>query len=176
TAAQRLLSISRPKDKAPWPGVNFHIVHASSGTGESNVVPESATFKFNIRYGPSLDRSEIIRRCEAAIKSSSNYTLQWTEGVPPYFTGEDSFVDLVSCSIEKILGSKPLKAVDGGSSDGRFFSAIGIPTVEVGIPAVGLHDINESAKISDLEQLAIIYSEILKRFNAAYMEKEKGRA
>lgn len=176
-AAEQLCAQSWPKDPDPWPEVNFHVTNFSSGTGESGVVPPSASFRINVRFGPSLSRERVIEICEQlvdqSVKAESvNWSTQWREGCKPFFTETGVWTEIVSETVEAITGRKVQQAVDGGTSDGRFVADLGIPTIEVGTPAIGLHAVNERIKIDDLNRLVEIYAAILRK--AATSSKQLG--
>lgn len=171
TAANALSEHIWPTDPEPWPAVNFHLTNFSSGTGENGVVPPTAEFRTNIRFGPSLSREQVIKESEAIVSKAlgdnkASWESSWTVGSKPYFTSNPKIPNFIAESIKKVTGALPEQAVDGGSSDGRFFSASGIPTVEVGTVAKGLHEVNEQLKLSDLDTLVELYTQILRDFAA----------
>ncbi len=161
-AANKLLSLKWEEDQLPWPAPNFHVTNFQSGTGENNTVPNKAEFKINIRFGPSISKELVVSRCEEALAEFGQFEVKWSTGFIPYFTTDEKIIQLVSKSIEQSTGLSPEIAVDGGTSDGRFFSSRGIPTIEVGSPAIGLHELNEAIKINDLENLSMIYRSLIK--------------
>ena len=162
--ANGLLDIEWPSDLPPWPNINFHITNFCSGIGENNTVPSSAEFKINVRFGPSLSREMVINKCEEIIKKLDNLEISWSKGAQPYLTKDEKVLKIVSDSIQDVTGVTPEFAVDGGTSDGRFFANSGVSTVEIGVPGIGLHEINESVKTSDLELLVKIYKQLLMNF------------
>lgn len=165
-AAQKIRSIKWKESSPPWSEVNFHFTYIQSGTGATNVVPESVTMKFNMRFSPVIKRDEVIEACENALSDIKHLcTFEWSKGYLPYFTEELTFKKLINESIKNVCGALAEESVDGGSSDGRFFGARGIPTIEVGTPALKLHETNESVEIEDLKTLRKVYSEILRNFS-----------
>lgn len=168
TAAKAAVALSElkwPRDPAPWPAVSFHVTNIQAGTGESNVVPGALELRCNIRFGPSLDREAVIARCEQTIAQfTSRYSSTWSGGSLPYFTSAAEFPDTVVQALKRIHGVEASRAVDGGTSDGRFFARAGIPTVELGTPAQGLHEVNESLALDDLDLLYSSYCEVLREY------------
>ncbi len=172
-AAQRIKEIKWLKSEHPWSDVSFHFVAVESGSGASNVVPETALLKFNMRFGPVLSREYIIAECEKVLAQDSGYySIEWSKGAKPYYTKDENFRGIIARSIKNVVGVETLESVDGGTSDGRFFAAEGIPTVEVGTPAKKLHETNESVEIEDLRVLVSVYSEILQNFAGELSSRE----
>ncbi|HMO16767.1 MAG TPA: succinyl-diaminopimelate desuccinylase [Oligoflexia bacterium] len=167
--ANKIMSINWPNDGHPWPAVSFHIVEFISSSGAFNVVPDNVTLKFNIRFGPGLSRDGIIKQIEEILRpEENNYSVKWSRGSKPYYTTDEKFREVIDNAIISVVGRSPAISVDGGTSDGRFFAAEGIPTIEVGTPAIKLHEINESVEIQDLKLLVEIYSQIIRNFAKAY--------
>jgi succinyl-diaminopimelate desuccinylase len=51
----------------------------------------------------------------------------------------------------------------GGTSDGRFIAPTGAQVLEVGPVNATIHKVNECVAVAELDQLAAIYAEILRR-------------
>lgn len=63
---------------------------------------------------------------------------------------------------EKVFKRKPKIVNEHGASDGRFFSAKGIPTIMFGCKASGYHAENEKAEIDSIVESFMVYDNYLK--------------
>ena len=63
----------------------------------------------------------------------------------------------------EISGHKPEYTTTGGTSDARFIVKC-CPVVECGAINDTIHQVNEHAKVSDLDMLTLIYTRILEKY------------
>jgi len=52
----------------------------------------------------------------------------------------------------------------GGTSDGRFLAAAGVPVAELGLTNSTIHQIGECVAVSELVMLTKIYTDIIENF------------
>ena len=71
-------------------------------------------------------------------------------------------------SIENITGYSPDLNGKGGTSDGRFIAKMGTEIVELGPLNETIHQIDEHVKISEIELLQKIYTDILNNLNKKF--------
>jgi succinyl-diaminopimelate desuccinylase len=135
-----------------------------SGTGASNVIPDSIEVKFNFRYSPTTTAKKLEDFTEAILKKYHlKYHLTWQRGGLPFLSPSGQL--RLSCLevIKKLTGIVPTVSTSGGTSDARFIAPLGAEIVEFGPCNRTIHQINENVSVSDLEKLALIYEEILKK-------------
>ncbi len=69
---------------------------------------------------------------------------------------------LVQDAAETVLGIRPELSTTGGTSDARFLSKL-CPVVEFGLVNATMHKLDEAVAVADLEALADVYAEVLRR-------------
>ena len=130
-----------------------------------NVIPESVSAHFNIRFNDSLTREELEKYIINHFNSvTKKYEIEFFSNAEPFITQPDKQVDSLSKAIKKITNLKPKFSTSGGTSDARFFSKHNIPVVEFGLVGNTMHQINESSNIFDIYLLKDIYYEFLKNY------------
>ena len=145
---------------------SFQISNIHSGTGAKNVVPGELDMFFNFRYSNESTHEKLMNEFETILKALNvEYEIDWTLSGLPYLTKEDNLKDVVVDSIKNITSYRPDLNAKGGTSDGRFIAKMGTEIVELGPLNETIHQINEHVKISEIELLQKIYTDILKNLN-----------
>ena len=65
-----------------------------------------------------------------------------------------------------MTGTQTQLSTAGGTSDGRFIAPTGAQVVELGPCNATIHKLNECVKVSDLEELTLVYQGVLTRLMA----------
>ncbi len=152
-----------------WNGANEHFPDTScqiasihAGVGANNVIPPTLEMIFNFRFSPTHTAQFLQQQvCALLDMQKLDYEISWTVGAEPFYTPPNHFAQNVSAAIKQITGIEPKLATDGGTSDGRFVAPTGAQIVELGLINQTIHQVNECASITDLEQLSLIYEKIL---------------
>lgn len=123
----------------------------------SNIIPESITANFNIRFSDLHSEESLVALIKEVIgRYSDNYELDYSCSsnpfIQPYSEEIDGFANIVS----KITGVNPSISTTGGTSDARFIYKY-CQLVEFGLFSDQAHKINENCKISDLQMLCKVY-------------------
>jgi succinyl-diaminopimelate desuccinylase len=66
-------------------------------------------------------------------------------------------------AVESGLGITPGLNTGGGTSDGRYMAPLGSEVIELGLLNGTIHQIDERTPTADLERLADIYHDIIRR-------------
>ena len=66
-------------------------------------------------------------------------------------------------AIEYYTGRTTELSTAGGTSDGRFIAPTGAQVLELGPVNATIHKVDENVKIADLEELTLIYENIMQR-------------
>ena len=167
-AAPILARIAAIDCGAPTPGfppTTCQITNVSAGTGAMNVIPGSCRATLDIRYNPALDFAAIKAKVEAAVADNS-VKIEMNHQANAFATPDGPFLDLVCASIRRVTGIDTNRDTGGGTSDGRFLAAVGIPTVELGPLNTTIHQVGERIALEELSQLTAIYIDILNHFEA----------
>ncbi len=83
-----------------------------------------------------------------------------------FLTQPGPFVTLMAEAVETVTGLKPVLSTTGGTSDARFIKDY-CPVVEFGLVGRTMHQVDENTPVAELEQLAVVYAEALRRYFAA---------
>ena len=161
-----LVSETWDRGNEHFPPTSFQISNVHAGVGVSNVIPAGIEIDFNFRYSTETDDELIKERVVNILnKHTPDYELEWSLSGKPFLTQASDFIEIISDSVQNVVGKKPLLSTAGGTSDGRFIAPTGAQVVELGPSNKTIHKVNECVQIDDIEQLSTIYEKILIAFN-----------
>jgi len=145
-----------------FPPTSFQISNIHAGTGASNVIPGELNMQFNLRFSTEIT-DQIIRQRIAAIldKHQLEYTLHWSLSGQPFLTPDGELVEATKQAIKSICHIDTKLSTAGGTSDGRFIAPTGAQVIELGPVNASIHKIDENIDIRQLDQLTLVYTEIL---------------
>ncbi|MDC9590898.1 succinyl-diaminopimelate desuccinylase [Xenorhabdus sp. XENO-10] len=147
-----------------FPATSMQIANIQAGTGSNNIIPGKLWVQFNFRFSTELTDAEIRQQVEDMLKKHHlKYELNWWLSGQPFLTCKGALVDAVVESIEHYYGYKPELSTNGGTSDGRFIAKMGAQVVELGPINATIHKTNECVKVSDLQELSLIYQRIMEQ-------------
>lgn len=147
-----------------FPATSMQIANIHAGTGANNVIPGEMLVQFNFRFSTEVTDQLIRQRVEDMLQRHGlKYDLQWALSGQPFLTSKGKLVDAVVTSVEQCCGHVPVLSTSGGTSDGRFIAKMGAQVVELGPLNATIHKVNECVNVRDLQQLAIIYENIMER-------------
>ena len=92
--------------------------------------------------------------------------INWTLSGHPFLTAAGDLVDATVAAIHSQTGRQTELSTSGGTSDGRFIARTGAQVIELGPVNATIHKLNECVKLSDLELLSDVYTDILRRLLA----------
>ena len=151
---------------AYFPPTNLEITSIDVGNPTENVIPNAGTIHFNIRFNDIWDSDGLVAKLHEIIAGlSDDYQLDTRCGAVSFLTQPGAWSDVVSSAVEEITGRKPELSTKGGTSDARFIQAYS-PVVEFGPINNSIHQIDEHAKVEDLENLTVIYERIIELYLA----------
>lgn len=163
-ALSDLIAETWDQGNAAFPATSLQISNIQAGTGANNVIPETLSADFNLRFSTELDAATIQQRVHAILdKHALDYHIDWHLSGEPFLTSSGELIKAVTESIQAITGKPPLASTAGGTSDGRFIAPTGAEVVELGPCNATIHKINECVRVSDLDRLTEIYEQILER-------------
>jgi succinyl-diaminopimelate desuccinylase len=145
-----------------FPPTTWQVSNFNAGTGAGNVIPGTATVRFNFRFSTASTVESLQTRVVNVLdRHGVEYDLQWTYDGRPFLTGKGDLVDVVARAIKTVTGIDTELSTTGGTSDGRFIADICPQVVEFGPTNATIHKINECIAVEDLKTLPRIYQEIL---------------
>lgn len=145
-----------------YPPTTFQISNIKSGTGAFNVIPGQLMFNANFRYGTALTQIDLQQRFETILKNHNlSYDLTWHVSAQPFLTTHGRLIAAAEQAITAITGEAVHLSTGGGTSDGRFIAVTGAEVIELGVPNLTAHHVNEWVGLEDLVTLTNMYQGIL---------------
>ena len=146
-----------------FPNTTLQISNVNSGVGVANVIPGLLHLNMNFRYSPATDARTLTKQVENLCRELKlNYEATWTNSADSYYNESRFFTSVVSEAVSRTINRMPKLSTAGGTSDGRFVAKSGAQVVELGPLNTTIHRVNECVGIDDLNQLSLIYEQILK--------------
>ena len=144
---------------------NLEVVTIDVSNPTSNVIPEAATARFNIRFNTAHTGASLSTwlQEQAAIANqgfNGRIALDIMVSGEAFFTQPGVLTDVVQNACEAITGRRPELSTTGGTSDARFIKDY-CPVCEFGLVGATMHQINERVVIADIETLTQIYERVL---------------
>lgn len=142
---------------------NLEITNLNGGTGVFNVIPGSASAKFNIRYNPLHTSDSLIEKInDLTGKTGVRHTFDFLRISEAFLTDSTKIANIVKEAVVETLDMTPEFSTTGGSSDARFIKDH-CPVVEFGLTGETIHAIDERARVADIENLAQVYERVLEK-------------
>ena len=147
-----------------FPPTSWQVSNIHGGTGATNVIPGSVALDFNFRFSTASTAHSLRERFESVLRRHGlDFAVAWTAPSEPFLTPPGDLVRAVEGAIAAQVQRQPRLSTDGGTSDGRFIQAICPQVVELGVVNQSIHKIDENVALDALEQLPMIYLDILRR-------------
>ena len=163
-AMHELCQIKWDQGNEAFPPSSFQIASIDAGSGANNIIPDSMSVEFNIRFSTEIDAESIQKRIQAVLDSHDlNYELNWQLSGNPFLTSHGKLLDVVCQSIQSVTGRQTSTSTTGGTSDGRFIAPAGAEVIEQGPCNATIHKVNECVAIADLDTLSSIYQAIIEK-------------
>ncbi len=151
-----------------FPPSNLEITTIDVGNAATNVIPQDAKARVNIRFNPAHTGAALrdwMQSVAADFAASTGAQIAFTASISgeAFLTESGPFVDLIKSVIKTQLGLETDASTTGGTSDARFIRDL-CPVVEFGLVGKTMHQINESVAIADLEALTCAYSALIEAY------------
>ncbi len=166
-AATLLLALSGKLDDGTdhFPPSNLEFTSADVGNATTNVIPASALLRFNVRYNDRWTPETLVEAIEEVIANQDkrNCAVEFTVAGRPsraFLSDLGGGVETLIETIARRTGIPPELSTGGGTSDARFIADY-CPVVEFGLPGPTMHKVDESIRLSDLEELTELYARFL---------------
>lgn len=157
-----LTSIEWDQGNQYFPPTSLQISNINGGTGATNVIPETVTITFNLRFSTELNAQKIEQRIAQELDELKlNYRCDWTLFGEPFLTEEGALVDACRDSIKQNLGVETQLSTTGGTSDGRFIAPTGAQVVELGPINATIHMVNERVDLATPAKLSQVYCGVM---------------
>lgn len=147
-----------------FPPTNLEITSVDVGNTADNVIPAKGVAKFNIRFNDVWSSETLGQKLHEIIKPLGfDYNLELSSSAESFITKPGDWSSVVRDAVKDITGKVPEYTTNGGTSDARFVVNY-CPVIEFGGINATIHQVNENASISDLQNLAKIFERVLERY------------
>lgn len=166
-----LLALSKGPPESPstlFEPTRLEITSIDVGNPTVNLIPGSATARFNIRFSDQQSHAtleEWLAKTCADLAGQHTLDLQLSGVAEAMEPG--SLTDLVSEAVKDTLHVTPVLTTRGATSDARFIRHM-CPVLELGLFEHTMHQVNERVAVADLEGLASLYQGILNRYFSSH--------
>lgn len=148
----------------------LQVTTVDCGNTATNVVPETATAVFNIRFNDLHDPDgldNMLRGRAQAVTEATGVKLDLDASVTgdSFLTAPGPLVDLVAGVVEAETGLRPVLSTTGGTSDARFVKDH-CPVVEFGLVGRFMHEVDERVPADQIRALQRVYHRILQGYFA----------
>ena len=136
----------------------------------TNVIPNEARAKFNIRYNNLWTRPKaeawVREQCAtAAAEVSARWEVSFSGTGDVFLTKPGPLVETLRGAVIEATGRTPALTTNGGTSDARFIQAY-CPVVEFGLTNALAHHVDERVAVADLQALTGVYERFIERYFA----------
>lgn len=163
--AKVIAALSGPLDEGTdhFQPSNLEITKVEAEDGAENVIPGTASARFNIRFTDQHSGDSLGAWLRETIdKTGVEYKLETRLSGEAFLTEPGLLSDLIVDAIESRLNNTPELSTTGGTSDARFIKDM-CPVVEFGMVGRTMHSVDEQVQVADIEALTDIYHGILTR-------------
>jgi len=149
------------------PPSNLEFTKINVDNLSENVVPQSASAKFNVRFNSKHKSSNLKKKLNKVInsvakKENCKTKIEYKVSGEAFYTKPNKDIYMVKNIIKKITGNSSKLNCRGGTSDSRFLGSI--PRLELGLRNTTIHMVNERTSVSDMKKLSKIYYNILENY------------
>ena len=147
-----------------FPPTNLEITTIDVGNTTTNVIPEKATARLNIRFNDQhsgIRLSEYLQTVGTEMAGNTG-TIDMDISISgeAFLTPPGDLSDLVAGAVTAVTGETPELSTTGGTSDARFIKDH-CPVVELGLINATAHKVDENARVDDIYALTDIYERVL---------------
>ena len=149
---------------------NLEVTTIDVGNVAENVIPETATARFNIRFNIHHSGASLTKWIEDVVaKHKDEFDGEISTAIrvsgESFLTQPCGFTDIIQDAVEQVCGSRPTLSTTGGTSDARFITHYA-PVVEFGLVGATMHQVNERVDVSDIKTLTQIYRRVIEAYFA----------
>ncbi|WP_168464027.1 succinyl-diaminopimelate desuccinylase [Wolbachia endosymbiont of Ctenocephalides felis wCfeT] len=143
---------------------NCEVTTVDVGNSTDNLIPGSASARFNIRYNNIQtpdDLCELINEICSSV--TDDYKLSMKNSRDVFLSTPDRNIDIMIDAIHKETNIDAVLSTSGGTSDAAFIKDV-CPVIEFGMVNKTAHQVNESILVNDINKLTAIYKEFIENY------------
>ncbi len=168
-ALNKLRSLALDDGSPGFQPSNLEITTIDVGNPAHNIIPASASAKFNIRFNTRHTGDQLMGRIAALLNGAEGGVTISTEmrvSGEPFYTEPGDFTGLILDAIRLETNRKAQLTTGGGTSDARFIKDV-CPVAELGLSNATAHMVDEHVGVDEIETLCRIYYRVLASYFAA---------
>ncbi len=143
---------------------SLQITSVDVGNTASNLVPDAATARLNIRFNDCHTGASLTRWLQAVLAPHGDRaSLEVSVSGEAFLAGIGPQTDRLVAAIAATTGLQPRLDTGGGTSDARFIAQY-CPVAEFGLVGATMHMADESVPVADLHVLTDVYRAFLRAF------------
>ncbi len=163
----KLKSLTLDNGTKFMPPSNLEFTKMNVDNLSENVVPQTASAKFNVRFNSKHKSSSLRKKLSKIInmvakKEKCKTSIEYRVSGEAFYTKPNKEIYMVKKIVKKVTGNSAKLNCRGGTSDSRFLGSI--PRLELGLRNTTIHMVDERSPISDLKKLTKIYYNILENY------------
>ena len=164
----KIVDLKLDEGTEDFPPTNIEIVKIDADNTADNVVPHSATAQINIRYNILQTEDGLMKLLQEItdqelLNTEYKSTIEFRNSAQPFLTKESDFTKKIKEAVDLVTGLNSKFSTTGGTSDARFFKDY-CEVAEFGLVGSTAHQVDEHVAVKDIENLAKIYEEIIKKY------------
>ena len=164
----KIVDLKLDEGTEDFPPTNIEIVKIDADNTADNVVPHSATAQINIRYNILQTEDGLMMLLQEItdqelLNTEYKSTIEFRNSAQPFLTKESDFTKKIKEAVDLVTGLNSEFSTTGGTSDARFFKDY-CEVAEFGLVGSTAHQVDEHVAVKDIENLAKIYEEIIKKY------------
>ena len=166
--AARLSAAELDRGTAHFQPSTLALTSIDTGNPASNVIPDSATARFNVRFNDTHTGASLTEWLQTAIAEEASAAGVATDlsvkvSGEAFLTSPGALTETVADAVTAATGIRPEMTTGGGTSDARFIRAH-CPVVEFGLVGDRMHQVDERVPTEDISALTEVYGAILTRW------------
>ena len=168
-ALQKLRDMKLDDGSPGFQPSNLEITTIDVGNAAHNVIPASATAKFNIRFNPNHTGDALMKRISDLVSTTERgvtVTVDQRVTGEAFYTKPGILTDLIVAAVKAETGRDPALTTGGGTSDARYIKDV-CPVAELGVRNEMAHKVDECIPVDEIETLCRIYYRLLASYFAA---------
>jgi len=143
---------------------NLEITTIDVGNTAENVIPAKGRAVFNIRFNDHWNSDKLSAKIGDILdEAGDSYEVGLWGNAQSFITQPNEWTDIVKQAVKDITGKEAAYTTTGGTSDARFIVNY-CPVVEFGGVNATIHQVDENARVEDLENITKIYVRVLERY------------
>ena len=164
----KIVDLKLDEGTEDFPPTNIEIVKIDADNTADNVVPHSATAQINIRYNILQTEDGLMKLLQEItdqelLNTEYKSTIEFRNSAQPFLTKESDFTKKIKEAVDLVTGLNSEFSTTGCTSDAIFFKDY-CEVAEFGLVGSTAHQVDEHVAVKDIENLAKIYEEIIKKY------------